>query len=162
MSDLIFTVRHNRKNMKTIFDKGTQEALIVRIDSLDENSKALWGKMRICQMLRHCALCDGMLLGQIEYKRIFLRRLFGKIALKGMIKDEKPVRRNLTTVPEGKVREYITDFATERQKWIVIIQAYSLFSGDYFEHAFFGKITRQQAGRLSYKHADHHLRQFNH
>jgi hypothetical protein len=28
-------------------------------------------------------------------------------------------------------------------------------------HTFFGKITKEQAGQLAYKHADHHLRQFN-
>ena len=39
--------------MKTIFDEATRAALIGRINSLDENRAALWGKMNVYQMLRH-------------------------------------------------------------------------------------------------------------
>ena len=147
--------------MKTVFDKETRDALILRIENLDENAKALWGIMTICQMLKHCALFDGMILGRMRYKRLFFGRLFGKIALKEMLRDDQPIRQNLTTLPELKVRESLSDFKSEKIKWIGNMEAYNFFLDTYTEHAFFGKITTQQAGLLSYKHADHHLRQFN-
>ena len=40
--------------MQTIFDKTNRDELIKRINALNENSKAQWGKMNICQMLKHC------------------------------------------------------------------------------------------------------------
>lgn len=39
--------------MKTIFDKNTQEKLIVRIAGIDQTHQAHWGKMNIYQMLLH-------------------------------------------------------------------------------------------------------------
>ena len=37
--------------MKTIFDKAIRDAVIVRINSFNENSTANWGKMNFYQML---------------------------------------------------------------------------------------------------------------
>ena len=46
--------------MKTVFDPSVREELIKRIESLDEGRKAQWGKMNVCQMLRHCRLWEEM------------------------------------------------------------------------------------------------------
>jgi hypothetical protein len=40
--------------MKSIFEKNIREALIERINLLHEDSDALWGKMTVTQMVRHC------------------------------------------------------------------------------------------------------------
>ena len=37
--------------MKSVFDKGTSNDLIDRINALNEKSTARWGKMNVCQML---------------------------------------------------------------------------------------------------------------
>src|SRR5260370_17579850 len=91
--------------MKTIFDKTTREELINRINTLNENSTAQWGKMNTFQMLKHCTLYEEMLLGKKMFKRIFLGRLFGKIALKDLIGNESPIKRNLPTIPQLKFKE---------------------------------------------------------
>lgn len=104
---------------------------------------------------------DEMLQGKRKFKRIFLGRLFGKFAIKDIIGDEKPVRRNIPTIPELKVFAGDINFAAEKKKWIASMEAYANFTNQSSEHAFFGKINHQQIGFLSYKHADHHLRQFN-
>jgi len=54
--------------MKTIFDKQTRDELIDRINKLNENSTAQWGKMNVYQMLKHCTLYEEMLLGKKEFK----------------------------------------------------------------------------------------------
>jgi hypothetical protein len=84
--------------MKSVLDKATRDELISRINSLNENSTPQWGKMNVYQMVKHCALWEEMLLGKKQYKQSFLGRLFGKIALKDMLKDQ-PVKPNLPTVP---------------------------------------------------------------
>ena len=57
--------------METIFDKVTRDNLIGRINLLDENSKAQWGKMNIYQMLKHCTVYEEMMLGKNVYQRVF-------------------------------------------------------------------------------------------
>ena len=147
--------------MKTIFDKATNDELITRINTLTENSTAQWGKMNICQMLKHCTLWEEMVIGKVKCKRSFIGRIFGKMALKSLIRDEKPLTRNTPSAPELIVKEGGGDLAAERAKWIALIEAYGRFSAPDFVHPFFGKMTKEQIGYLAYKHADHHLRQFN-
>ena len=145
--------------MKSIFDKETRDELISRIHSLNENSTAQWGKMNVYQMVKHCKLWEEMLLGKNQYKQSFLGRLFGKLALKDMMKDE-PAKRNLPTIPSFKMSGN-GDVAAAKAEWIRLLREHELQKNSGFLHPFFGKLTADQAGRMDYKHIDHHLRQFN-
>ncbi len=147
--------------MKTIFDIATREELINRIKLLNDRSSAQWGKMNIYQMLNHCTKWEEMALGKKKYKQSFLGRLFGKMALTDFIKDDKPFKRNVPTVPEFKIKETNGDMFSLQSKWIKLIEEYNNFNNENFIHPFFGKMTKEQIGILAYKHTDHHLRQFN-
>jgi hypothetical protein len=147
--------------MKTIFDTATRNGLISRIKLLNEESPRQWGKMNIYQMLQHCILFDEMVQGKTKYKRSFLGRLVGKMALKSMIGDESPVKRNLPTIPGLIVEQTNGDIEAQKKQWIALIEGYANASDFGFVHAFFGKLTHEQSGYLAYKHIDHHLRQFN-
>jgi hypothetical protein len=147
--------------LKTVFDKTTREELITRINSLNEDSKAEWGKMNVYQMLKHSTLWDEWVAGKANYKRVFLGRLFGKIALRSVLKDDKPFGKNSPTLPDFTIKENHGDVAVEKSKWITLIEEYEHFSNPNFVHSFFGKMTKEQIGFLAYKHTDHHLRQFN-
>jgi uncharacterized protein DUF1569 len=145
--------------MKTVFDKTTRDQLILRINNLDENRSAEWGKMNLYQMLKHCSLWEEMAFGRKKYKRVFMGVIFGKIALKSLLKDEKPMSRNAPTISQLKVKGN-GNVTTEKKNWIAHMEAYANFSNHKFVHPFFGKMTKEQIGYLAYKHADHHLRQF--
>ncbi|MCW3123378.1 MAG: hypothetical protein JWQ38_2870 [Flavipsychrobacter sp.] len=145
--------------MKTIFDKATRDELIARINSLNETSAAQWGKMNVSQMAKHCMQWDEMALGKTKYKQSFMGKLFGKIALKDMMKDA-PIKKNLPTVPSFVIKE-TGDLAEEKKKWIGLLNEYQHFSNDGFIHPFFGAMTKENIGIMAYKHMDHHLRQFN-
>jgi len=144
--------------MKTIFDPSAREELILRIDLVTENNAALWGKMNVSQMMKHCRQWDEMALGKTKYKQSFLGRLFGKIALKNMLKDE-PMKKNLPTVPAFVIKDN-GNVAEEKSKWISLLREYEHFSNDGFIHPFFGAMTKENTGFVVYKHADHHLKQF--
>jgi hypothetical protein len=146
--------------MKTVFDQATTDELIRRIDSITPNSAARWGKMDVSQMFRHCILWEEMILGKKKYKRAFIGRLFGKMVLKKVLKDEKPIMRNTPTISEFKVTGS-GDFDSEKAEWIGLIKGHAHFSNHDFVHPFFGKMTKEQIGIMAYKHTDHHLRQFN-
>ena len=144
--------------MKSIFDKTTRDELIIRINALDENSRPQWGKMNVYQMLKHCTLWEEMLLGKKQYRQSFLGRLFGKIALKSMLKDE-PMKLNLPTVPSFKISGN-GDVTTAKAEWVNLIGEHGQKKSSGFVHPFFGKLTQEQAGKMAYKHIDHHLKQF--
>lgn len=146
--------------MKTVYDKVTRDELIRRINTLHENSPAQWGKMKVYQMVKHCRLWEEMMLGKKKYDRVFLGRLFGKLALSTMLKNDNPMGRNAPTIPELIIKDD-GDVSIEKSKWIARIEEHALVWAPDLVHPFFGKLTKEQIGRLVYKHGDHHLRQFN-
>jgi hypothetical protein len=148
--------------MKTIFDKTTRDDLIARINLLDEHAKAQWGKMNAFQMVNHCALYEDMMLGKTTAKRVFLGYLFDKWALKGLIKDETPLKPNMPTIKSFITKQTAGDFEADKRKWITLIEEYGQSACTGILHPFFGQIKKEQIGYLVYKHTDHHLRQFNH
>ena len=149
--------------MKTIFDKNSRKQLISRIEQINEDKNAKWGKMNAFQMLKHNTYWNEWILGTEvhNYKQAFIGKLFGKIALMRMIKDEKPFDKNIPTSDQFKVKEIIGDLESEKSKWISLIKAYENYYNPKFVHDFFGKMTKEQIGILVYKHTDHHLRQFD-
>ncbi len=145
--------------MKTIFDQQTRAELVSRINKLDESSKPKWGSMTVYQMIKHCTLWEEMLLGRTLYKQTFLGRIFGKIALKDLLKD-KPMKPNMPTVPSFKITGN-GDVEAAKLVWINLINEHTQRKEIGFFHPFFGQLSAEQAGRLAYKHIEHHLQQFN-
>ena len=146
--------------MKTIFDKSTREELLGRINSLTGNSMALWGKMTVYQMLIHCTRWDDMMVGKIAVKRMLLGRLVGQMALKNVLKNDKPLGKNSPTAPELVSTEQAGDISLQKAEWGKRINDYEVFTNSNFVHPFFGTMTKEQVGQFVYKHHDHHLRQF--
>jgi hypothetical protein len=140
-------------DMKTIFDRATQAEVIGRINTLDETRTARWGTMNVYQMLRHCTLWEA-------WKQALIGRVFGKMALRNMIKDDRPLKRNIPTTREFKILETHGDVAAEKRRWVALVEGYGEYANPDFIHDFFGRMTREQVGQLAYKHSDHHLRQF--
>lgn len=146
--------------MLTVADKTTRTNIIARITQLDPRSPSQWGKMSVDQMLRHCRLWEEMALGRLPTKRVFIGRIFGRLGLRSVLRDEKPLTRNTPTAPEILVTEH-SNIDQEKTKWIHLLEEYAVPVDTCIIHPFFGKMTREQLGYMSYKHADHHLRQFN-
>jgi hypothetical protein len=148
--------------MKSIFDKSTREELIDRITSLNDNGSAQWGKMNAYQMVKHNTYWNGWILGKENhaYKQAFLGKVFGRLALRKMIQDEKPFDKHIPTSSQFQVKETKGDLEAEKLKWISLTQAYENYANPDFVHDFFGKMTQEQIGILVFKHSDHHLRQF--
>jgi|SRR5690606_1435942 len=148
--------------MKTIFDQSIRNQLIERIKQINENHQAAWGKMNVFQMLQHNTYWNAWILGKNKatYKQSLLGKIFGKMALNKMLKDEKPFDKNVPTSRQFKAKKLSGDLTSEKAKWIYLIQEYENFSNPGFIHDFFGKMNKEQIGRLAYKHTDHHLRQF--
>ncbi len=145
--------------MKSILDLETREEIINRINSLDAGCEHQWGRMTVGQMVKHCTLCEELYQGKVKLKRVFLGRIFGKMALNKLLSDDRAIGKNSPTDPFLRVVENIEDLEAQKQKWIAMIKAYETHNTPSI-HPFFGKMTMAQLGQLSYKHNDHHLRQF--
>lgn len=146
--------------MKSVFDPSVRNELISRIHFVNEKSPAQWGKMNAYQMVKHCRLCDEMFQGSLKIKRVFIGRLIGPMVLKKVLKDDKPFGKNAPTSERLCIPEPSGDISKRKNEWISRIREYEHFNNPAFVHPFFGPMTPEQVGRLAYKHADHHLRQF--
>ena len=148
--------------MKTIFDENIRAELIERIEQINKNNKAEWGKMNVSQMLAHNTYWNAWILGKENhtYRQTFIGKIFGKIALNKMIKDEEPFDNNIPTSDQFKVKGEFASLDSEKSKWIILIKEYENYNNPNFVHDFFGKMTTKEIGVLVYKHTDHHLRQF--
>lgn len=148
--------------MKSIFDQSLREELIQRISRIDNTSKAGWGKMTLYQMLQHCVFWDEWIQGKttLPNKQTLLGKIFGQRVLKGMTKDDRPLKRNMPAGSAFNFRQREGDIETQKKKWVSILNKYDQFNNPDFIHDFFGPMNKEQIGILAYKHTDHHLRQF--
>jgi Protein of unknown function (DUF1569) len=146
--------------MKSIFDTTTREELINRINAVSPQHTAQWGKMNAFQMVMHCTRCDDMFLGKLKINRVFIGRLIGKMILKKVLKDDAPFGKNSPTSSLLKTTTEDGDIEQQKKEWISRINQYADHADTNFVHPFFGPMTKEQVGLLSYKHTDHHLRQF--
>jgi hypothetical protein len=146
--------------MKTIFDAATQDEILSRINKLTVNHEPLWGKMNAYQMAKHCTLCDDMMLGNIKIKRVFIGRLIGRMILKKALQADKPFGKNSPTAPILITTADYGDLEEQKKEWIQHIKQYNHFDNPTFVHPFFGKMSKDEIGVFTYKHTDHHLRQF--
>ncbi len=145
--------------MKNLFtDEGFDE-IQNRLETLTEQSSRQWGKMTPGQMAHHCQLPFNVMLEKVDYglKPNFLVNLLFK---KSMYSD-KLWRKNMPTVPSFKeteqrdlntekanLNELLVEFGSQRER------------SDWKPHPAFGEMTKEQWGKMQYKHLDHHFRQF--
>jgi hypothetical protein len=147
--------------MKSLFNPADRESLSHRLAALEPTAQRQWGKMDPAQMLKHCSIALGDLLGDRPVKQLFLGKLITPL-IRGQIFGEKPFRRNSPTDPIYVVSDP-QDFEAERTRLATLIDRVVQRGAAKTEgriHPFFGRLSGDQWGRRIYKHFDHHLRQF--
>jgi hypothetical protein len=146
--------------MQNLFDPATALSIISRVEQLQSNSAANWGKMNVAQMLAHCQQPFKVYFGEAKLKRGLIGFLFGGIAKKKLFTD-KPWKQNLPTAKEFIITDE-RNFNAEKEKLVNLINRFSTETQNRANsvHPFFGKMTPQDWATLMYKHTDHHLKQF--
>ena len=145
--------------VKNLFDPAVKQEILVRINKLTPESKALWGKMNVSQMLAHLQVPIGVADGTQKLKRTLFGRIVGPM-VKQTLYNDKPFKRNLPTDPSFVMVNSEKDFETEKQKLLSIVSNFSEATIVNETHTFFGKLTREQWSKGTWKHLDHHLQQF--
>jgi hypothetical protein len=68
--------------MKSLFNATYNQEIIDRINKLSADTKPLWGKIRVEQMVAHCEIPIEIALGHKSMKGGLMAFLFGKIGSK--------------------------------------------------------------------------------
>ncbi len=144
--------------VKNLFDPAVKQDIIARINKLTPQSQRQWGKMDVAQMLAHCQMPLGVATGDHKLKGSFFIKLVGPLFKKQLFND-KPFKRDLPTDKSFKIAD-TRDFEKEKQKLVQMISVFSETAMSSEPHPFFGKLTKEEWSKGTWKHLDHHLQQF--
>ena len=149
--------------MKTLFDPATLHQVQTRLAQLQPQSERQWGTMTAAQMLAHCANSMQWGVGELVPETLpHPARLLGRLFKPLFFRDDAPMRKNSPTAKSLLVRDQ-RDFVRERDRLAQLIDRFAAngrAACTTNPHSFFGPLTPEQWGVLTYKHLDHHLRQF--
>ncbi|HYG40616.1 MAG TPA: DUF1569 domain-containing protein [Cytophagales bacterium] len=148
--------------MKNIFKPEITEEVLNRINQLTPNSKPLWGKMTVSQMLAHCNVTYELVYDNKHKKPNALLKLILKAFVKNAVVSEKPYKHNSQTAPVFLVKDD-KDFDTEKKRLNDYLLRTQQLGEAYFDNKeshSFGKLNKTEWNNMFYKHLDHHLRQF--
>ena len=147
--------------MSSIYNKTDNDSIISRINQLNSDTKALWGKMTVSQMLRHCKLASDIAFGNQNLKINFIMKLLGKM-LKKKVFYGGDMGKNSPTAKEFIITEQ-PDFETVKNEMVANFKRFADEGTSCIKtlnHPFWGKMTYEDWDALMWKHIDHHLRQF--
>jgi hypothetical protein len=148
--------------MKNLYEPAAAQEIKDRLARLKPDSPRQWGKMTAAQAEAHCAVGLGWAVGDIVPPRMFIGRLLGRFVKPLALGDDKPLRRNSPTAPTLLIADQ-RDLDVERERLCKLIDRFTAAGPagcTKHPHSFFGKLTPDEWAILSYKHLDHHLRQF--
>jgi hypothetical protein len=144
--------------VKDLFDNAVKQEIIDRINKLTPTTQRQWGKMDVAQMLAHCQMPLGVATGKHRLKGSFFLKLIGPL-FKSLLYNDKPFKKNLGTDKSFKMTSP-KDFEKEKAGLIEMINAFSADTMTEEPHPIFGKMTKEEWSKGTWKHLDHHLQQF--
>jgi hypothetical protein len=145
--------------IKNLFDTIVKEGIVNRINKLTSQSQAQWGKMNVAQMLAHLQLPIAIAYGTHQPKGSFILRLIGPL-FKSKLWDDKPYKQGLPTDPTFIMTGAEKDFEKEKSSLLDLVKKFSESTVIGERHPIFGKLTKENWSKATWKHIDHHLRQF--
>lgn len=144
--------------VQNLFDTAVRQSIIARINQLSPNSKAQWGKMNVEQMLAHTQLPILFSYGRHTIKGNAIMKLIGPF-FKSVLYNEKPYKQSLPTDPTYIVATE-KNFEEERSRLLALLNEFQEDNLTGKKHPIFGQLTKDQWGLATWKHLDHHLKQF--
>ena len=141
-----------------MFDPAVKQDIINRINHLTPETQRKWGKMNVSQMLAHVQLPISCAYGTHKVKGSFLLKLLGPF-FKGILYNNKPYKQGLPTDPTYIVVD-AKNFETEKKMLLNLVNKFSPDAVVLLHHPVWGKMTKDQWSKATWKHLDHHLQQF--
>ncbi|HEU4712900.1 MAG TPA: DUF1569 domain-containing protein [Pyrinomonadaceae bacterium] len=147
--------------MGSILNENDRSAIVNRLQSLSTSSSRRWGSMDVAAMLRHLRLAAEMAVGELELPSANKRAL-QVFPLKHLLLYVLPFPKGAPTAPKLKLDLAGASFEEERTALLDLLERIAAGPRDGAgpAHPLFGPLTRREWGVATYKHTDHHLRQF--
>ena len=145
--------------IKDMFDPAVKQDIIDRINLLTPGTQPRWGKMNVAQMLAHLQVPMGVALGTHKVKGNWLMKLILPLFKKNLY-DEKPWKQGLPTDKTFIMTGLEKDFENEKNQLLDKINRFTETNMINEAHPVFGKLTKEQWSKATWKHLDHHLKQF--
>ena len=148
--------------MKNVFKQSDAVEVIDRINKLNPETKALWGKMNVSQMLAHCNVTYELIYEDKHQKPNAFMKLVLKLLVKSSVVGEKGYKKNNPTAPQFLIKEE-RNFEIEKKRLVDYINKTQQLGESEFDgkvsHSF-GKLNTTEWNNMFYKHLNHHLAQF--
>ena len=146
--------------VKNLFDAAVKQDIIDRIHRLTPSTERKWGKMNVSQMLAHLQAPIGIAFGTSTVRGNWLMKLILPL-FKKKLYDETPWKQGLPTDKSFIMTGTEKDFTVEKNLLLDKISRFTEANMINEKHPLFGKLTKEQWSKATWKHIDHHLRQFN-
>ena len=143
---------------KDMFDPAVKQEIVDRINKLTPETQRRWGKMNVAQMMAHCQLPIKAAYGTHKVEGSFLLRLFGPM-FKSVLYNSRPYKKGLPTDTSYVIADE-KDFEKEKTELLELISQFEENRIITTPHPVFGKMTKDQWSKATWKHLDHHLQQF--
>ncbi len=146
--------------MGTILNDRDRTEIVNRVKSLSTSSTGKWGKMDVAAMLQHLRLSARMTLGDLPVASSN-KGVFQIFPFKHLILYVVPFPKGAPTARQLKPVD-VESFETERAAVLELLDRIGTgpSEGAGPAHPLFGPLSWREWGVVTYKHADHHLRQF--
>jgi len=149
--------------MKNLYEPSAVHEIKSRVARLRPESPRQWGRMNSAQAVAHCALSMEWALGErVPESAPLPLRIVGRLVKPHVVGNDKPIRRNAPTAKELTVADQ-RDLSKESERLNELIDRFAAAGPKgctTHPHGFFGRLTPDEWAILTYKHLDHHLRQF--
>lgn len=148
--------------MKNIFNENDLNEVLARIDKLQPDTQAQWGKMNVAQMLAHCSVAYDMTFTDKYPKPGAFKRFLMKMFVKSAVVGPKPYPKNGRTAPQFIIADE-REFAVEKKRLVDYLKKTQELGEAHFDNKAshsFGPLSKEEWNVMFYKHLDHHLQQF--
>ena len=146
--------------MGSILNDADRTVICQRIGSVTTTSVPRWGKMDANAMLEHLRLSALMALGDLPVA-CKSKPVFQVFPIKHLLLHVVPFPRGAPTAPELLVSE-AGSLDAIRSELVTLVERIGTGprEGNGPVHPLFGRLSFREWGVATYKHTDHHLRQF--
>ena len=145
--------------VKNLFEPAVKQEIEDRINKLTLQSQPKWGKMNVAQMLAHLQEPMAIALDGKTVKANWLMKMIFPL-FKSKLWDDQPYKQNLPTSPSFITYGSEKDFENEKQGLLNMVNRFTETNIISDRHPIFGKLTKENWSKATWKHVDHHLRQF--
>lgn len=145
-----------------IHEKSRQQ-LYARLNNLNPDSTALWGKMNVLEMLHHLNDQMDLIHGDLQVAPVsmpLMRTRLGRFLSLSRIPWPKGKIRSPGKMLKREVIGKAGIIAIRKQLCDNLERFADLPASHTVDHPFMGAMNKREWGRLTWKHFDHHLRQF--